>query len=1029
MSLHKEISFETEVCEHLAAHGWLHDAGDYARHDRGRALFTPDLTAWVEQTQPEAWAALSKTHGTAAPDVLADRLRKSLDERGVLDVLRNGLDIVGARGRLAMAQFRPAMGMNPEITRRYEANRLRVVRQVRYSTANENCIDLVLYLNGVPVATAELKTDFTQSVRDAVDQYRFDRLPKTKSGPVEPLLAFPGGALVHFAVSNREVEMTTRLEGPSTRFLPFNRGDHGGRGNPSDGPGHPTSYLWKEVWQRDSWLEILGRYMVTKRDAKKRIAGAIFPRYHQLDATRKLTAKVLEEGPGGRFLIQHSAGSGKTNSIAWSAHFLSELHDADDNKLFSSVIVVSDRNVIDSQLQEALFDFQRVQGVVETIKSESGSKSSQLAKALAAGKKVIVCTIQTFPFAIEAVRDLAATEGKAFAVIADEAHSSQTGEAAAKLKELLSAEEAAALADGGEVSNEDILAAKMAGRASDKGITYVAFTATPKAKTIELFGRPGPDGLPVPFHVYSMRQAIEEDFILDVLKNYTPYRLAFRLAHNGRDWDDKEVERDAAGKAIMRWVRLHPYNISQKVQIVVEHYRENVQPLLDGKAKAMVVLGSRQEAVRWQLAINKYIADRGYKLGTLVAFSGEVNDKESGSEPFTETSPELNPGLKGRDIRDAFAGSDYHLLLVANKFQTGFDQPLLCGMYVDRRLAGIQAVQTLSRLNRAHPGKDTTYILDFVNSSDEVLKAFQTYHETAELESATDPNLIFDIRAKLDAAGHYDDFEVERVVRVELDPNAKQSELIAAIEPVADRLLKAFNGAKQAYNLARSTGNETAMAEAMDHMSALDLFKGDMVAYLRLYSFLSQIVDYGSTDVEKRAIFYRRLLPLLAFGREREGVDLTGVRLTHHSLKDQGQRDLLYPTGEAPKLTGVAEAGSGGIHEKEKALLDEIIARVNDLFEGDLTDDDKLVYVNDVIKGKLLESEELATQARNNTKAQFANSPTLRDEMMNAIMDALAAHQAMSKQALDSQRVRDDMKDVLLGPGQLYEALRDRGDG
>lgn len=1027
MSLHKEVSFEDEVCEHLANHGWLYSAGDYVHHDRKRALFTPDLAAWVEQTQPEAWAALSKTHGAVASDVLADRLRKSLNERGVLDVLRNGLDIVGARGRLALAQFRPAMGMNPEITRRYEANRLRVVRQVRYSTANENCIDLVFYLNGVPVATAELKSDFTQSVRDAVDQYRFDRLPKIRSGPVEPLLAFPGGALVHFAVSNREVEMTTRLEGPATRFLPFNRGDHGGKGNPSDGLGHPTAYLWEEVWQRDSWLEILGRYMVTKRDAKKRITGAIFPRYHQLDATRKLTAKVLEEGPGGRFLVQHSAGSGKTNSIAWSAHFLSELHDADDNKLFSSVIVVSDRNVIDSQLQEALFDFQRVQGVVETIKSESGSKSGQLAKALAAGKKVIVCTIQTFPFAIEAVRDLAATEGKAFAVIADEAHSSQTGEAAAKLKELLSAEEAAALADGGEVSNEDILAAKMAGRADDKGITYVAFTATPKAKTIELFGRPGPDGLRVPFHVYSMRQAIEEGFILDVLKNYTPYRLAFRLAHNGRDWDDKEVERDAAGKAIMRWVRLHPYNISQKVQIVVEHYRENVQPLLEGKAKAMVVLGSRQEAVRWQLAINRYIADRGYKLGTLVAFSGEVNDKESGSEPFTETSPELNPGLKGRVIRDAFAGADYHLLLVANKFQTGFDQPLLCGMYVDRRLAGIQAVQTLSRLNRAHPGKDTTYILDFVNSSEEVLKAFHTYHETAELESATAPNLIFDIRAKLDAAGHYDDFEVDRVVRVELDPNAKQSELIAAIEPVADRLLKAFNGAKQAHTTAQATGNEKAMVEAMDHMSALDLFKGDMAAYLRLYSFLSQIVDYGSTDVEKRAIFYRRLLPLLAFGREREGVDLTGVRLTHHSLKDQGQRDLLYPTGEAPKLTGVAEAGSGGIHEKEKALLDEIIARVNDLFEGDLTDDDKLVYVNDVIKGKLLESEELATQARNNTKAQFANSPTLRDEMMNAIMDALAAHQAMSKQALDSQRVRDDMKDVLLGPGQLYEALRDRG--
>lgn len=412
----------------------------------------------------------------------------------------------------------------------------------------------------------------------------------------------------------------------------------------------------------------------------------------------------------------------------------------------------------------------------------------------------------------------------------------------------------------------------------------------------------------------------------------------------------------------------------------------------------------------------------------MVAFSGEVNDKDSGSEPFTETSKELNPSLKGRDIRDAFAGPDYNLLLVANKYQTGFDQPLLCGMYVDRRLAGIQAVQTLSRLNRAHPGKDTTYILDFVNSSEEVLQAFQTYHETAELEAATDPNLIFDIRAKLDAAGHYDDFEVERVVRVELDPNAKQSELIAAIEPVADRLLKVFAAAKQAYQTAQSQGNERGVAEALDHMSALDMFKGDMAGFIRLYSFLSQIVDYGSTDLEKRAIFYRRLLPLLAFGRERDGVDLTGVRMTHHSLKDEGQRDLVYPTGAAPKLSGVAELGSGGIYEKEKALLDEIIAKVNDLFEGDLTDDDKLVYVNDVIKGKLLESEELATQARNNTKAQFANSPTLRDEMMNAIMDALAAHQAMSKQALDSQQVRDDMKDVLLGPGQLYEVLRARGE-
>lgn len=1026
MSIHKEISFEDEICAYLAADGWLHAPGDASGHDRARALFPADLTAWVQATQPATWEALSKTHGANAETILADRLRKSLDERGVLDVLRNGMDIVGAKGRLAMAQFRPAMGMNPDITARYQANRLRVVRQVRYSTANENCLDLVLYLNGIPVATAELKTDFTQSLQDAIDQYRFDRHPKPKGQGGEPLLSFPGGALVHFAVSNREVAMTTRLEGPATRFLPFNQGDHGGKGNPSDGGGHPTAYLWEQVWQRDSWLEILGRFLVTRRDAKKAITGVIFPRYHQLDATRKLAARVLEEGPGGRFLIQHSAGSGKTNSIAWSAHFLSELHDAQDRKLFSSVIVVSDRNVIDSQLQEALFDFQRTHGVVETIKSESGSKSGQLAKALADGKKIIVCTIQTFPFALEAVQELAATEGKAFAVIADEAHSSQTGEAASKLKEMLSAAEAEELADGGEISNEDILAAKMAGRADDKGITYVAFTATPKAKTMELFGRKGDDGLPTPFHVYSMRQAIEEGFILDVLKNYTPYKLAFRLAHDGQDWDDKEVEKSAANKAIMKWVQLHPWNISQKVQIVVEHYRENVQPLLDGKAKAMVVLGSRIEAVRWQLAIQKYIKAKGYSLGTLVAFSGEVNDKDSGAEPFSETSKELNAGLKGRDIRDAFDGPDFHLLLVANKFQTGFDQPKLCGMYVDRRLAGIQAVQTLSRLNRSHPGKDTTYILDFVNSSEEVLAAFRTYFETAELESATDPNLIFDLRAKLDAAGHYDDFDVDRVVKVELDPKATQGQLISALEPVADRILKAFNGARQALTTATASGNAQGEADARDHMGALELFKGDMGAYLRLYSFLSQIIDYGNTDVEKRAIFYRRLLPLLVFGREREGVDLTGIKLTHHTLKNEGKRDLTYGAGEAPKLPGMSETGSGGIHEKEKALLDEIIARVNDLFGADTTDSDQLVYVNQVLKGKLLESDELIQQASNNTKAQFASSPTLGKELLDAIMDALVAHNSLSKQALESPRIQDGLKDALLGPGQLYEALRAR---
>lgn len=1025
MSLHKEIHFEDEICTHLAANGWLYDGAAGDRHDRTRALFVDDVVAWVKDSQPEAWDGLARANGAAAAHVLADRVRKSLDERGVLDVLRNGVELVGARGRIQMAQFKPAMGMNPEIVRRYDANRLRVARQVKYAVGNENCLDLVLYLNGVPVATAELKSDFTQSVEDAINQYRFDREPRPKGGREEPLLAFPGGALVHFAVSNSEVAMTTKLQGRATFFLPFNKGDHGGKGNPLNPNGHRTAYLWEEVWARDSWLEILGRYMVTKRDAKKRITSVVFPRYHQLDATRKLAAQVLAEGAGGKFLIQHSAGSGKTNSIAWAAHILSELHDAEDNKLFSSVIVVSDRNVIDTQLQEALFDFQPTAGVVATIKSESGSKSGQLAEALAAGKKVIVCTIQTFPFALEEVRKQAAAQGKAFAVIADEAHSSQTGEAAAKLKQMLSDAEIAELADGGEIDAEAVLMANMAGRAaSDKSITYVAFTATPKAKTLQLFGRQNADGLPAPFHVYSMRQAIEEGFILDVLKNYTPYSLAFKLANDGQEWDEREVERDTALKGIMRWVRLHPYNIAQKVQIVVEHYRENVQPLLDGKAKAMVVLGSRQEAVRWSVAINAYIQKMGYPLGTLVAFSGEVPDAELG--PVTETSAALNPGLKGRDIRDAFKGEDFHLLLVANKFQTGFDQPLLCGMYVDRRLAGIQAVQTLSRLNRAHPGKDTTYILDFCNSAEDILAAFRTYYETAELEAATDPNLIYDLRAKLDAAGHYDDHEIERVVRVELDPKAKQGDLIAALEPVADRLVKAFAAAKQAWVTAKAQDDERAAAEALDHMNALDLFKGDMAAFQRLYSFLSQIFDYGNTEIEKRSMFFRRLLPLLEFGRERPGVDLSGLRLTHHALKTKGQHDLQYGTGEAPKLSGMAEVGSGGLHEKEKARLDEIIAKLNDLFEGEITEENQLIYLNGVLMGHMLGSEDLQTQAMANTKAQFAASPTIRDEFLDAVIESEDQFASMSQQVLSSEALREKLLDILLGPGNLYEALRER---
>jgi type I restriction enzyme, R subunit len=1020
MSLHKEISFETEICQHIAAHGWLQAEGDAAGYDRARALFPADVLAWVQAAQPQAWDVLAMNHGAQAQETLLARLRDQLDQRGTLDVLRHGIELLGLKQPLQMAQFKPALAINPDILTRYAANRLRVVRQVHYSLHNENSLDLGLFLNGIPVATVELKTDFTQSIGDAIDQYRFDRLPRPKGQAPEPLLSFPNGALVHFAVSNREVAMVTKLAGPATEFLPFNQGDGGGKGNPvNPAGGHRTAYLWEQVWARESWLEILGRYLIAQRDKKKQITKLIFPRYHQLDVTRKLQAAVLAAGPGGKYLVQHSAGSGKTNSIAWTAHFLAELHDATARKLFDTVLVVSDRTVIDSQLQEALFDFQRQTGVVATIKGNEGSKSAELAAALAGDKKIVVCTIQTFPFALEAVRKLAATQGKRFAVIADEAHSSQTGEAAAKLKSVLSPEELAELGDGGEVSTEDILAAQMAARADDRGITFVAFTATPKNKTMELFGtRPdstkpaGPDNLPAPFHVYSMRQAIEEKFILDVLQNYTTYKLAFKLAHEGRDYDEKTVERSAAMKGIMGWVRLHPYNIAQKVQIVVEHFRAHV-------------VGSRVEAVRWKLAIEKYIRDRGYLIGTLVAFSGEVNDAESGPDGFTENSKALNPNLKSRDIREAFKGDEYQILLVANKFQTGFDQPLLCGMYVDKRLAGIQAVQTLSRLNRAHPGKDTTYVLDFVNDAEEVLAAFKTYHTTAELSAITDPNLVFNLRAKLDAAGHYDDFEVDRVVEAELKGVA-QKELVAALEPVSDRLLKRYKAAQAVLKAAKEKHDEATTQAAQDELDALVLFKSDLGAFIRLYTFLSQIFDYGNTAIERRAIFYRRLLPLLEFGREREGIDLSKVVLTRHKLRNLGKQAMPLGAGEGPKLEPITEAGSGALREQQKVYMGELIEKLNELFGGETTEQDQLVYVNHVIKGKLLESETLRQQAASNTKEQFANSPDLKSELLNAIMGALDAHSAMSTQALNSPAVQNGMKDILLNYAQLYESLRER---
>lgn len=1017
MSKHREKTFEDEIVEHLTTHGWLH--GENVGYNRELALYPEDVLGWLQDTQPNELAKLQRVHNGDTVQIVLKRLSEMLEQEGTLRVLRRGFKHVNAR--FDMCQFKPAQGLNPTTLDRYNNVRCRVVRQVRYSLHKGDSIDLVFFVNGIPVATTELKTDFTQSVHDAIAQYRNDRPPRDPAANrEEPLLAFKKRALVHFALSTDEVWMATKLEGKQTVFRPFNMGSDGGAGNPPNPNGYRTAYLWEQVMERDSLLNILGNFVHLERkesaDASGRKAAhesLIFPRYHQWEAVNTLVNTARVEGPGHSYLIQHSAGSGKSNSIAWLAHRLASLHNTEDKKLFDSVIVVTDRTVLDAQLQETIYQFEHKDGVVARIKSE-GVKSEQLAKALLDRTPIIIVTLQTFPWALDAIRQHTSLKNRTFAVIADEAHSSQTGSAANALSKVLTAEQ---IQEGEEISIEDVLLAEMEQRATHPNISYFAFTATPKAKTLMRFGRrPQPDeptsemNMPEAFHTYSMQQAIEEAYILDVLLNYTPYKLAFRLAHNGQEYDEAEVEAGVAMQGLMRWVRLHPYNISQKVQIIVEHFRANVQHLLNGHAKAMVVTASRKEAVRYKLAIDSYIRDQGYHdLATLVAFSGEVNDPDSGPQPFSETS--MNPKLARRDIREAFATDEYQLLLVANKYQTGFDQPLLCAMYVDKRLDGITAVQTLSRLNRTTPGKTATYVLDFLNDPQDILHAFKPYYKKAELANVTDPNLIHTLQAKLDGARIYLEAEIDAFVRAYLNPRHKQAAMQAAIGPAVERF--------------RVRWREAEDRRDRKQIDDLEIFRKDLGTFVRLYDFLSQIINYGDADLEGRAIFFRHLVPLLATDRQTETIDLSAVQLTHYKLKNQGQQQLNLKEGEGDyALDAPSEVGSGAGRDPVKAKLAEIIAKMNDLFEGDLSEADLLSYANH-ISTKMLENAVLEQQAKTNSKEQFALGD-FRPAMMDAIVEGLDNYSSMAQQVLGNERVREGFTNVLLDI--VYQALRAQQD-
>ncbi|QMD51275.1 DEAD/DEAH box helicase family protein [Citrobacter sp. RHB35-C21] len=1031
----RERAFQDHIIAALASAGWL--IGDSAHYDRERAIYPEDLIGFVQQSQPEGWQKYCKTYGEAPERHLLDAAVRQLtrSEGGTLWLLRNQIEDRGHR--LKLASFKPDNDLNPELLTRYQANRLRVVPELIYSPHGyDGRIDLTLFLNGIPVATLELKSCFKQSLENAKKQYRFDRQLKTL-GKIEPLLSFRRGALVHFAVNQFEVAMTTKLAGESTFFLPFNKGtSEGGAGNDQPEVGYGTEYLWKEILQPDNFLRILARYLHLEVKIEEDPLGKqqkketmIFPRYHQWAVVQKLLSTVHLEGPGQKYLIQHSAGSGKSNSIAWLTHQLASLSRGE--KLFDSVIVVTDRTVLDSQLQETIGQFDHASGVVSRINRDEGdgSKSSQLTEALSKGTPIIIVTIQTFPHVLKAIQESTTLKSSRFAVVADEAHSSQSGSTARQLREVLMAEQVEE-----EMSAEDMMNLTLAARGGSKNISYFAFTATPKAKTLELFGRPdkldmplGTENKPKPFHVYSMRQAIEEGFILDVLKNYTNYSLAYKLAMQTET--DSEVDSKKARTRLSKWVRLHPHNIGQKVAIIVEHFRSNVMNLLAGQAKAMVVTSSRLEAVRYKLAFDKYVKEQGYgAIQAMVAFSGEIEEE---GQTFNERN--MNPDLNGRDMRKAFDTQDYQVMLVANKFQTGFDQPKLCAMYVDKKLTGVDCIQTLSRLNRTYPGKDSTFVLDFVNDPQDVLEEFQKYYETAKLETVSDPNLVYDLFHKLKGTGIFTWSEVESFTDAYFDPKRGPESLTGYIKPAVDRFSKRYKLASEAIRESRrmlkdieleggsktdKVNAERRVTEAAEARAELDLFKKDLNSYIRFYEFVSQITSFDDQDLERLCVFARHLLPMLRQEvLEEDEIDLSAVILSHYSLRAKRTQDLkLQEDAQGYGLEGVSAVGSAKAREEKKDFLSHILEQLNDLFGTEVTDGDKLDWLQGMAS-KIAENQPLMEQVRNNSRdaIMLGDFPKAVDA---AVIERMDTQNGMSLDYLSrpdaANRIQSLLLDILL---------------
>jgi type I restriction enzyme, R subunit len=973
--IHREVVLEQHLVEQLVANqGYIERLPE--NYDKATALDKDLVFQFIQETQSEEWDKLENHYKTSAKDEFFNQLEKALKTRDTLDVLRQGIKLIPGI-KFSLCFFRPASSLNTELIRLYKANKLSVIRQVQYSQKpnklddeSKKAIDVVLFVNGIPVATLELKNLLTGSTfKHAEKQYRQDRSPAG-----EPVLTFKRGALVHFALDEDNISMTTRLQNGKTRFLPFNRGRDGGAGNPDIQNEFRVAYLYanqpdgKAIFSRDIWLDIIGRFVhLEKSNGKETL---IFPRFQQLDAVTKMMDHAQTFGTGNNYLIQHSAGSGKSNTIGWTAHHAINLHDEQDQPIFNTAIIVTDRVVLDRQLQNTVAQFEQTKGVVKKI----DGTSRQLKETLQSGTRIIITTIQKF--STEHLKEISGQSGRKFAILIDEAHGSQSGKSAQALTDTLTREETVVQANK-EI--EDIIAEYQRSRGPQPNISYFAFTATPRNVTLERFGTKVIDSDPQPFHLYSMRQAIEEGFILDVLQNYMTYKTYYQLEKAIED--DPELNSRQGQRKVARFASLHPTAISQKVEVIVEHFRRHVMAELNGQAKAMLVTQSREHALRYFFGVRDYINKQGYSdVKALVAFSGELR-----LDGVTYTEADLN-GFSETELPKKFDTDEYQVLIVAEKYQTGFDQPKLCAMYVDRKLAGLQAVQTLSRLNRTMLGKTRTFVLDFQNTIEDIKDAFKPFFEVTGLEAMSDPNQVYELEARLKTFGILDSDEIDRFAKTFYQKSLDTQDRIK-LEGLVRQAVSRF--------------------EAEDDESKQEEFRQLLKSYMRFYSFVAQVIRLNDTGLEKLysyASWLSRLLPNRELPADIEITeDMLRLQAFRVVKKENGSASL--KPGERGTLKPISSFGANPYTEEEERSLSEIIQSFNERHGTDFSREDFLRF--EQVNQEIMD-EDMMEMLRNNpqdvvfsafSQAFFQGAIRLfqRDsEMRNIVLtDAQAREQAI----------------------------------